>query len=229
MEKVNFTVEEFAQFFDYTLLKPYADNEAFKFGCEQCMKYGVKMVAINSAPTALCRDLLKGSNVHVGATVSFPLGQTTIEAKVFETQDAINNGADEIDYVINIGELKNKNYDYITREMREIVSLCRKNDVISKVIFENCYLTKEEIKKMCEISLEVKPDYIKTSTGFAPGGATLEDVKLMKSIVGDKVKVKVAGGVRNLDECLTYIEAGAERIGTSNCVEIIEAYKVKIN
>jgi deoxyribose-phosphate aldolase len=158
------------------------------------------------------------------AAIGFPLGQTTIASKVFETVDAIQNGADEIDYVINITELKDGNYDYIREEMRQIVAECRKANVISKVIFENCYLTQEEKEILCKIALEVKPDFIKTSTGFGTGGATLDDVKLMKSIVGDAVKVKAAGGVRDLETCMAMVEAGAERIGTSAAVKITEEF-----
>ncbi|MFR3146324.1 MAG: deoxyribose-phosphate aldolase [Eubacterium callanderi] len=218
------TVKELAGYFDHTLLKAFVTNEDFKKLCDDADKYGFKMVAINSAPVALCKEYLKNSPVHVGAAISFPLGQTTIETKVFETKNAIENGADEIDYVINIVELKNKNYDYIKREMEAIVAVCRENGVLSKVIFENCYLTKDEIAKVAEIAREVKPDFIKTSTGFGTGGATVEDVKLMKSIVGDDVKVKAAGGIRDLETCLAMIEAGAERIGSSSSIEITEAY-----
>lgn len=218
------TVKELAGYFDHTLLKAFVTDEDFKKLCDDADKYGFKMVAINSAPVALCKEYLKDSPVHVGAAISFPLGQTTIETKVFETKNAIENGADEIDYVINIVELKNKNYDYIKREMEVIVAVCRENDVLSKVIFENCYLTKDEIAKVAEIAREVKPDFIKTSTGFGTGGATVEDVKLMKSIVGDDVKVKAAGGIRDLETCLAMIEAGAERIGSSSSIEITEAY-----
>lgn len=218
------TVKELAGYFDHTLLKAFVTDEGFKKLCDDADKYGFKMVAINSAPVALCKEYLKDSPVHVGAAISFPLGQTTIETKVFETKNAIENGADEIDYVINIVELKNKNYDYIKREMEAIVAVCRENDVLSKVIFENCYLTKDEIAKVAEIAREVKPDFIKTSTGFGTGGATVEDVKLMKSIVGDDVKVKAAGGIRDLETCLAMIEAGAERIGSSSSIEITEAY-----
>ena len=135
------TVKELAGYFDHTLLKAFVTNEDFKKLCDDADKYGFKMVAINSAPVALCKEYLKDSPVHVGAAISFPLGQTTIETKVFETKNAIENGADEIDYVINIVELKNKNYDYIKREMEAIVAVCRENGVLSKVIFENCYLT----------------------------------------------------------------------------------------
>ena len=218
------TVKELAGYFDHTLLKAFVTNEDFKKLCDDADKYGFKMVAINSAPVALCKEYLKDSPVHVGAAISFPLGQTTIETKVFETKNAIENGADEIDYVINIVELKNKNYDYIKREMEAIVAVCRENGVLSKVIFENCYLTKDEIAKVAEIAREVKPDFIKTSTGFGTGGATVEDVKLMKSIVGDDVKVKAAGGIRDLETCLAMIEAGAERIGSSSSIEITVAY-----
>lgn len=192
-------------------------------------EYGFAMVAINSSPVACCKELLKDSKVHVGAAISFPLGQTTIETKVFETKNAIENGADEIDYVINIGELKNGNYAYIEDEMEQIVKLCRDNNVLIKVIFENCYLEKDEIVKVAEIAKKVKPDFIKTSTGFGPSGATVEDVKLMKETVGDEVKVKAAGGIRDLETCLAMIEAGAERIGCSKSIEITEAYKKQLN
>lgn len=220
-------MNKFSKYFDHTCLKPYATRKDMAKLCEEAKKYDFMMVAINSTQTKLCKELLKGTDIHVGAAISFPLGQTTIETKVFETKDAIANGADEIDYVINITELKEKNYDYIKEEMTQIVDVCRKHNVISKVIFENCYLTDEEKIKLCEIALEVKPDFIKTSTGFGTGGATVEDVKLMKSIVKDTVKVKAAGGIRDLDTCLKMIEAGAERIGTSSAIKITETYNNK--
>lgn len=220
-------MNKFSKYFDHTCLKPYATREDMAKFCEEAKKYDFMMVAINSTQTKLCKELLKGTDIHVGAAISFPLGQTTIETKVFETKDAIAHGADEIDYVINITELKEKNYDYIKEEMTQIVDVCRKHNVISKVIFENCYLTDEEKIKLCEIALEIKPDFIKTSTGFGTGGATVEDVKLMKSIVKDTVKVKAAGGIRDLDTCLKMIEAGAERIGTSSAIKITEAYNNK--
>lgn len=220
-------MNKFSKYFDHTCLKPYATRKDMAKLCEEAKKYDFMMVAINSTQTKLCKELLKETDIHVGAAISFPLGQTTIETKVFETKDAIANGADEIDYVINIIELKEKNYDYIKEEMTQIVDVCRKHNVISKVIFENCYLTDEEKIKLCEIALEVKPDFIKTSTGFGTGGATVEDVKLMKSIVKDTVKVKAAGGIRDLDTCLKMIEAGAERIGTSSAIKITEAYNNK--
>ena len=223
MEKL--TREKLANMFDHTLLKPFVCDEDFKKLCDESRENGFKMVAINSSQVALCKKFLEGSDVHVGAAISFPLGQTTIETKVFETRDSIQNGADEIDYVINIVELKNGNVDYIRREMQAIVDECRKAKVISKVIFENCYLTKEEIKIVAQIAKEVKPDFIKTSTGFGTSGATAEDVRLMKSVVGDEVKVKAAGGIRSWETCKAMIEAGAERIGTSSSLKILEEFE----
>ena len=216
--------KDLAQMVDHTQLRAYAVKEDFEKLCKEAADYGFKMVAINSYPVELCSKLLKGTGVHVGAAIGFPLGQTTIENKVHETKQAIENGADEIDYVINIGKLKEKDYDYIEREMTEIVKACREKNILSKVIFENCYLTDDEKIKVSEIAAKVKPDFIKTSTGFGTGGATLEDVKLMKSIVKDQVKVKAAGGIRDLDTFLAMVEAGAERIGTSAGIEIMNEY-----
>ena len=218
------TVEQLANMIDHTNLKAFADDAAFEKLCDEAKKYNFKMVAINPAQTVRCKKKLEGSPVHVGAAIGFPLGQTTLECKIFETKDAIEKGADEIDYVINVAELKNKNYDYIKKEMEEIVKICREAGKTSKVIFENCYLTDDEKRKVAEIAKEVKPDFIKTSTGFGTGGATVEDVKLMKSVVGDEVKVKAAGGIRDLKTALAMIEAGAERLGTSAGVAIAEEY-----
>lgn len=218
------TVEQLANMIDHTNLKAFADDAAFEKLCDEAKKYNFKMVAINPAQTVRCKKKLEGSPVHVGAAIGFPLGQTTLECKIFETKDAIEKGADEIDYVINVAELKNKNYDYIKKEMEKIVKICREAGKTSKVIFENCYLTDDEKRKVAEIAKEVKPDFIKTSTGFGTGGATVEDVKLMKSVVGDEVKVKAAGGIRDLKTALAMIEAGAERLGTSAGVAIVEEY-----
>ncbi len=219
------TAEGLANMFDHTCLKAFAGHEDFKKLCEEARDNGFKMVAINSSPVSYCKSLLKDTPVHVGAAISFPLGQTTIETKCFETQNAIDNGADEIDYVINVGELKNGNYAYIEDEMQRITDICRKAGVLVKVIFENCYLEKEEIVKVAEIARKVKPDFIKTSTGFGTGGATPEDVKLMKDTVGDEIKVKAAGGIRDWETCRRMIEAGAERIGTSSSFKILEGFK----
>ena len=212
---------------DHTALKPNTNKESILKLIAEAKTYDFASVCVNPCWVALAHQELKNTDVKVCTVIGFPLGANTTEVKVFETKDAIANGADEIDYVINITELKEKNYDYIKEEMTQIVDVCRKHNIISKVIFENCYLTNEEKIKLCEIALEVKPDFIKTSTGFGTGGATVEDVKLMKSIVKDTVKVKAAGGIRDLDTCLKMIEAGAERIGTSSAIKITEAYNNK--
>ncbi len=221
------TEEQLAGMIDHTNLKAFATDADMKKLCDEAVRYGFAMVAINSGQSRRCSEYLRGTNIHTGAAIGFPLGQQSIETKVFETEDAIRNGANEIDYVINITELKEKNYGYVEEEMRRIVETCHRCDITCKVIFENCYLTDEEKLKMCEIALKVGPDYIKTSTGFGTSGASLDDVRLMKKAVGDRIKVKAAGGIRTLDDALAYVEAGAERIGTSAGVRIIEEYRTR--
>lgn len=222
------SVTELANIVDHTLLKADAKRSGFEKLCQEAEDYGFKMVAINSAPVSLCRELLKESSVHVGAAIGFPLGQTTIATKVFEVTEAIKNGADEIDYVINIGELKEGNLAYIEQEMKEIVAVCQTNNVLSKVILENCYLTDKEKIAVCEIAKRVKPNFVKTSTGFGTGGATVEDVKLMKEIVGADVKVKAAGGIRDFSTAKAMVEAGAERLGTSSGIKIVNEYRALV-
>lgn len=225
MEDKLMTSEELASMFDHTFLKPYATNQDFEQLCHEAKTIGAAMVAINSEPVALCKKLLAGTNVHVGAAISFPLGQTTLEVKLAETKKAIEDGADEIDYVINIGKAKMHDWDYIEKEMESIVSMCREHHVLSKVIFENCYLEKDEIIQLSLIAKKIKPDFIKTSTGFGTSGATVEDVRLMKDTVGDKVQVKAAGGIRDWLTCKQMIDAGATRIGTSSSLKILEEFK----
>lgn len=221
------TPKELAGYFDHTQLKAYAVRADFEKLCRESREYGFRMVAINPAPVALCRELLSGSDVHVGAAIGFPLGQTTINDKTNETKEAIRNGADEIDYVVNLTELKEKNYGYVEREMASIVETCREAGVISKVIFENCYLTDQEKEALCRIALEVRPDFIKTSTGFGSGGATAADIMLMKRMVGDAVKIKAAGGIRTLDTALEMIDMGVSRIGSTASVSIVEELKAR--
>ena len=214
--------EKYARMIDHTNLHADATDADMKKLCDEARENHFRMVAINPAQVKRCKGFLKDTDVHVGAAIAFPLGQETLATKVYSVKDAIENGADEIDYVINITELKEKNYSYIEEEMRQIVEICRKGNVISKVIFENCYLTKEEIKMVAQIAKKVKPDFIKTSTGFVPSGAMVEDVALMKSIVGDDVLVKAAGGIRTYEQFMEMVNAGASRIGTSNSLKIVE-------
>ena len=219
------TREQLCRMFDHTNLKAYADKEMLQTLCEEAKENHCAMVAINSSPVSYCKELLKDTDIHVGAAISFPLGQTTIASKVFDTKDAIANGANEIDYVVNQTEIKASNWDYIKDEMSQIVAACHEKDVTCKVIFENCYLNDEEKIKLCEIAKEVKPDFIKTSTGFGTGGATFDDVKLMKEHVGDAVKVKAAGGIRDAKTFMKMIECGAQRIGTSAGISIIKEFE----
>ncbi len=216
------TPEQLASMIDHTLLKPYTTLAELKAHCETAIEYHFKTVAINTASLAYCTKLLEGTGILCDATVSFPFGQSTIEAKVFEAADAIEKGAGEIDYVINLVELKSGNWDYIETEMQQIVTACHNKEVPVKVIFENCYLTEAEKRRLCDISLLVKPDFIKTSTGYGSGGATLEDVKLMKACVGSQIQVKASGGIRTVDDALAMVQAGASRIGTSAGVQIVD-------
>lgn len=213
-----------AAMIDHTNLKPYATKEDMEKLCQEAKDNGFAMVAINSAQTKRCHELLKDTPVHVGAAISFPLGQTTTLVKLKETLAAIKDGADEIDYVANLGDVKDKNWDAVEKEMKEITELCHQNNIICKVIFENCYLEPEEIDELSRIAKKVRPDFIKTSTGFGTYGARVEDVKRMKDIVGDDVKVKAAGGIRSLEDALDMIEAGAERLGTSAGLKIMKEY-----
>ncbi|WP_347560228.1 deoxyribose-phosphate aldolase [Clostridium sp. JN-9] len=217
-------IDNFSKLFDHTLLKPYADEESIKALCNEAIKYNFKTVAINNSNIEKAKKYLYNSEILIDAAVSFPLGQCTLQTKLFETKDAINKGAGEVDYVINIAEVKNRNYDYIKNEMESIVDICRNYEVTSKVIFENCYLNETEKIKLCEIANKVKPDFIKTSTGFGSGGATIEDVILMRNNTEKDIKIKAAGGIRSLDMVYKFLKAGAERIGTSNSVKIISEF-----
>lgn len=219
------TLEEITQYIDHTLLKPYVSKEAMQAFCNEAKELKVKMVAINSYYTKFCKELLKDTTIHVGAAISFPLGQTTIAVKAFETIEAIKDGADEIDYVLNLAKVKDGDFTYIKEEMETIVKICREAGIISKVIFENCYLTKDEIRKCAQIAKEVKPDFIKTSTGFGPGGALIEDVKIMLETVDGVCKVKAAGGIRDYKTFNEFINLGVERIGTSSTKTIIKEFK----
>ncbi|PXZ01089.1 deoxyribose-phosphate aldolase [Gilliamella apicola] len=223
-----YSLIQLSQLIDHTNLKPDATTAMMEKLCQEAKNYHFKMVAINQVQSRLCAQLLKGTGVDIGAAIAFPLGQTTIASKCFETQNAIENGATEIDYVINISELKAGNLQYIEDEMAQIVKICRQHNVVSKVIFENCYLTDEEKIALCKIAVKVKPDFIKTSTGFGTSGATIEDVKLMKNQVGDAVKVKAAGGIRSADTFKKMIAAGAQRIGTSSGIAIIDELKQEL-
>lgn len=198
---------------DHTVLKADTPLETIKRICDEAMEYGFASVCINPCHVAYCADYLKDSDVNVCTVIGFPLGANTSAVKAFETKDAIANGADEIDMVMNIGALKDKNYDLVRDDVKAVVEAA--NGTLVKVILETCLLTEDEIKKACELCVEAKADYVKTSTGFSTRGATIEDVRIMKEAVHGKAKVKAAGGVRTPEDMVKIVAAGVDRIGTS--------------
>lgn len=228
MKNQDLTPRQLAGMIDHTLLKQYATFDELAVLCQEAIQYGFKTVAVNNAVVPFCRERLAGSPVLCTATVSFPFGQCTLDTKLFETRDVIGKGAGEVDYVVNLVELKSGHWDYVEEEMRRLTEVCRELGAVSKVIFENCFLTEEEKRRLCEVALRVGPDYIKTSTGYGTGGATLEDVRLMKACVGDAVKIKAAGGIRTVEAALAMIEAGASRIGSSAGVKIVDGYQAML-
>ena len=218
-------IKDVAAMVDHTNLKAFATREDFQKLCDEAVQYGFKSVAINTYPVRMCREMLEGTEVLTGAAVGFPLGQMTIEAKVFEAEDAVKNGCQEFDYVLNVGKVKEHDFDYIEREMTAMTAVARRAGICCKVIFETCYLTEEEIIACAEIASRVKPDLVKTSTGFGTAGAKPEHVALMKQYAGPEVQVKAAGGIRSWEAAKAMIEAGATRLGTSSGVKIIEEMK----
>lgn len=204
------------QYIDHTNLKADASIEDIKTLVDEAIANDFYSVCVNSSNVKLIKDYNK--DVKIAAVVGFPLGAMAKEAKVFEAKKAIEDGASEIDMVINIGRLKDKEYDYVESEIREIKEAIGEN--ILKVIIETCLLTDEEKVKACELSVAAGADFVKTSTGFSTGGATVTDVKLMADTVGDKAKVKASGGIHTREEALALIEAGASRIGASKSIDI---------
>lgn len=219
------TIREVAAMVDHTNLKAFAVREDFQKLCDEAVEYGFKSVAINTYPVAMCREMLQGSRVLTGAAVGFPLGQMTIASKVAEAENAIQDGCQEFDYVMNVSKAREHDYAYIEEEMRQMVAAGRRAGICVKVIFETCYLTEEEIIEVAKIASRVKPDFVKTSTGFGTAGAKAEHVRLMKQYAGPDVQVKAAGGIRSWEQAKAMIDAGATRLGTSAGIKIIEEMK----
>jgi deoxyribose-phosphate aldolase len=225
-------LRKIAKMIDHTLLKPEASYEQVKQLCEEAIEYGFASVCINSGNVTLAVELLKGSGIPVCSVVGFPLGAATTKTKVFETKEAIENGAKEIDMVINIGALKSRDYARVGSDIEEIV-IAAKGKAIVKVIIETCLLTEDEKIRACEIAKEAKADFVKTSTGFGSGGATVEDIKLMRRVVGPNVGVKASGGVSDYQIAAAMLDAGACtlgdynlcRLGTSKSINIIKGSK----
>lgn len=206
-------------YIDHTLLKQDATQKQIETLCKQAMEYEFASVCINPWYVPYCKQLLKNSAVKVCTVIGFPLGSNTTETKAFETENAILNGADEIDMVINVSALKNGQDDYVLKDIQAVV-LAAKGRLV-KVILETCLLTDEEIVKACHLAMQAKAQYVKTSTGFSTKGATVEHVKLMANTVCPTLKVKASGGVRSYEEAVLMVKAGASRIGTSNGVAIV--------
>ncbi len=208
-----------APFIDHTLLKPEARDEDVEQLCKDALEYGFTAVCVNSAYVPMCAGILKGSNVKVATVVGFPLGAMSTESKAFETRDAVSRGADEIDMVINIGKLKTGDYQYVLNDIAAVVKAAQGRVV--KVIIEAASLEYEDKIVACIIAKAAGADYVKTSTGFGQGGATAEDVALMRSVVGPRMGVKAAGGIRDCEKAVQMVQAGATRIGASASVAIV--------
>ena len=208
------------KYIDHTILKATASNADVQKLCAEAIEHKFYSVCVNGCYVADAKHPLQGTDVKVAAVVGFPLGAMTTAAKVFEAKEAVENGASEIDMVINVAKLKDGEFEYVENEIRQIKEAI--GDNVLKVIIETCYLTDEEKVKACELSLAAKADFVKTSTGFGTDGATYEDVKLMKSVVGDNAKVKASGGVRDKETAQKYINLGAERLGTSSGIDIVK-------
>ncbi|MHB8807938.1 MAG: deoxyribose-phosphate aldolase [Anaerolineaceae bacterium] len=207
---------------DHTLLKPEATREEVSQLCFEARKFNFASVCINPTQVKLCKSLLRGSSVKVCTVIGFPLGATTPEVKAFETRQAIEEGAEEVDMVINIGGMKDKNYELVARDICGVVKEAHSHDVLVKVILETALLTDEEKKIACLLVKEAGAEYVKTSTGFSKGGATVEDVALMRRTVGPLMGVKAAGGVRTREDFEKMVSAGATRIGASAGVKIVK-------
>ena len=212
------------KYFDHTLLKPEATNEQIDALCEEARQYDFYSVCVNTCYVSRCYDALRDTDVKVAAVVGFPLGACTTQSKVFETKEAFMDGASEVDMVLNVGKFRSGDNDYIRDDIRAVAEAAHSFGGIVKVILETCLLSGEEIAEACKLSMEAGADFVKTSTGFSTGGATAEDVALMKKTVGDHLQVKASGGIRDYDQCMKMIEAGADRIGASASVKIMEVY-----
>lgn len=208
---------------DHTNLKPFATTDDIKRLCDEAKEHQFMSVCVNPANVTFAKAELENSDVLVCTVVGFPLGANTIEAKVAETIDAINNGADEIDMVINIAKAKEHDYEYLYQEISEVVKAS--NNRLVKVIIETCYLTDEEKREVCQVAARAGALFVKTSTGFGTGGATIEDVKLMRESIPSEMSIKASGGIRNIHDFKKMVAAGANRIGTSSGVAIMKELK----
>ncbi len=213
---------DIARLIDHTILKPDATQAQIAQLCHEAREYGFAAVCVNPTHVRLCADLLKGSDVAVCTVVGFPLGATPPEVKAYEAQQAIDDGAIEVDMVINVGALKGAEHDLVERDIAMVTRTCHNNGALCKVIIEAALLTDQEKIAACELAKKAGADYVKTSTGFGPGGATVADVALMRRVVGPSMGVKAAGGIGSFADARGMVEAGATRIGASAGVKIVK-------
>lgn len=206
-------------YIDHTILKPTATVSDIQNLCKEAVQYNFYAVCVNGAFVEIAKKELQNSKVKLAAVIGFPLGAMSTKAKIYEAKECIASGADEIDMVINVGQLKSGNSDFVAFEIKQIKEAI--GDTVLKVIIETCFLSTEEKKEATKLVMQAGADFVKTSTGFGTGGATLEDVRLMKTIVGDEVKIKASGGVRDKETALEYIKLGVSRIGTSSGIAIV--------
>lgn len=217
------------KYFDHTLLKPEATSAQIDKLCEEAREYDFYSVCVNSCYAARCMENLRGADVKIAAVVGFPLGACTTATKAFETEEACKDGASEVDMVLNVGVFKDGDYDYIREDIYAVVEAAAKYNAIVKVILETCLLSDSEIEEACRLAKEAGAHFVKTSTGFNSAGATVEDVALMKKTVGDALEVKASGGIRDYAQAMAMIEAGADRLGASASVAIMEVYENEHN
>ena len=216
---------EINKYIDHTVLKAETTEEDILKLCEEAKEHGFYAVCVNSCYVPTAKKALENTDIKIASVIGFPLGAMSTAAKVYETIDAAKNGAEEIDMVINLGLLKSGRFEECQKDIAEVVDAAKENGAIVKVIIETCYLNDEEKIKACELSKAAKAAFVKTSTGFGTGGATAHDVKLMRETVGDGMGVKASGGIRDLKTALEMIEAGANRLGASAGIQILEEYK----
>ncbi|SJZ78512.1 deoxyribose-phosphate aldolase [Garciella nitratireducens] len=212
--------QNIARYIDHTLLKPEVSKQQIEKLCQEAKEYGFYSVCVNPIWVKEAANQLKNSNVKVCTVIGFPLGATTSEVKAFETQNAIDNGASEVDMVIAIGKLKAGEYTAVQQDISAVVNAA-KGKALVKVIIETCLLTDQEKVKACQLAVEAGADYVKTSTGFSTGGAKIEDIRIMRKTVGNDIGVKASGGIRDRETALKMIEAGASRIGASASIAIV--------
>ncbi len=225
---MNFTYDDIAKMIDHSLLQPNLTDEELAQGCRLALEYNAASVCIKPYYLQRCSELLAGSTVQSSTVIGFPHGGNTTSIKVAEAERALDDGGQELDMVVNIGKVLSGDWGFVRDDIRAVVDATHARGQIVKVIFENCYLQDEHKIRLCEICAEVGADYVKTSTGYGSGGATIDDLKLMRRHSPDHVKVKAAGGVRNLDQALEVRAIGVSRIGASRTAEILDECKSRI-